>query len=79
VKKILYLIKRGKDPQKIKSIMQKLINNQKLEAKYHEHKLAGIFKDRKECHIEPDWLLIYKLSENEIIFERTGSHSDIFE
>ncbi len=61
--------------------MQKLINQEKLDPKYREHNLAGNFKDRRECHIEPDWLLVYKLDRKEkiIIFERTGSHSDIFE
>ncbi len=73
--------KRCKDLNKLHTIMQKLINQEKLDPKYREHNLAGNFKDRRECHIEPDWLLVYKLDRKEkiIIFERTGSHSDIFE
>ena len=46
--------------------------------KYREHSLIGNFIGRRECHIEPDWLLIYKIDNDNIIFERTGSHSDLF-
>lgn len=45
---------------------------------YHDHWLMGDYADRRECHIEPDRLLIYKPSMTEIIFERTGTHSDLF-
>ena len=50
-----------------------------LESKNKDHKLLGNYKGRRECHIESDWLLICKLIDAEIIFERTGSHSDLFE
>lgn len=43
------------------------------------NKLSGSYVGRRECHIEPDWLLIYKIVEKEIIFERTGTHSDLFD
>jgi len=43
-----------------------------------EHDLSGDYSNRRECHIEPDWLLIYKPEEERIIFERTGTHSDLF-
>lgn len=72
-------IKRGFEKQKIKKVINKLIAEEKLEKKYRDHKLAGNYKDRRECHIDPDWLLIYKIGRDEIIFERTGSHSDLFE
>jgi len=65
--------KRGKSTEKIKKIIRKLVNEEPLAASYKEHKLIGNFKGRRECHIEPDWLLIYKIVEPEIIFERTGS------
>ena len=71
--------KRGKSTEKIKKIIRKLINEESLAASYKEHNLIGNFKNRRECHIEPDWLLIYKIVEPEIIFERTGTHSDLFE
>lgn len=55
-----------------------LIKRNPLPAKQKDHKLIGNFKDRRECHIESDWLLIYKIEQDTIIFERTGSHSDLF-
>lgn len=71
-------LKRNKDIIKLKEIIKKLINQEILDEKYHFHKLKGNFKDRMECHIEPDWLLIFKIEEYTIIFERTGTHSDLF-
>ena len=71
--------KRGKSPGKIKNVIRKLLREQPLDPIYKEHKLIGNFKGRRECHIEPDWLLIYKIIYSEIIFERTGTHSDLFE
>lgn len=71
--------KRGKDPAKLKTAMSKLIAEEALEARFRDHALIGSYKGRRECHIEPDWLLIYKLENDEIIFERTGTHSDLFD
>ena len=71
--------KRGKSSEKVKEIIKNLVNEESLNAKYRDHKLVGNFKGRRECHIEPDWLLIYKVVDSEIIFERTGTHSDLFE
>ncbi len=70
--------KRNKDMEKLKITMSKLINEEKLDERYRDHKLLGGYKDRRDCHVEPDWVLIYKKANNEIIFERTGSHSDLF-
>lgn len=61
-----------------KYVLDKLINEYKLELKYRDHKLMGNYAGRRECHIEPDWLLIYKIDEDKIIFERTGTHSELF-
>ncbi len=71
---------RGKDLLKIKFIMEMLINGEKLPLKNRDHNLVGNYANRRECHIEPDWLLIYKMEteNNKIIFERTGTHSDLF-
>jgi len=71
--------KRGKSPEKIKKVIKKLVNEERLDANCKDHKLIGNYKGRRECHIEPDWLLIYKTTGSEIIFERTGTHSDLFE
>ena len=72
------MLKRGKDPQKLKKVMQYLINQELLEVKYRDHALIGNYNDCRECHIEPDWLLIYLIQEDIITFIRTGSHADLF-
>ena len=73
------MLNRGKPKKKVKEVLKKLINEEQLDARYKDHKLIGNLKDRRECHIEPDWLLIYKKTSGEIVFERTGTHSDLFE
>jgi mRNA interferase YafQ len=70
--------KRGKDLNKIHHIMSLLLEGKKLPLRYRDHWLMGDYTDRRECHIESDWLLIYKPNINTIIFERTGTHSDLF-
>ncbi len=71
--------KRGKSSKKIKKIMLDLVSEIPLDARYRDHRLIGYYKGRRECHVETDWLLIYKTTEEEIIFERTGTHSDLFD
>jgi len=71
--------KRGKDLQKLKSVLSSLIVEEQLDERYKDHALMGNYKGRRECHLEPDWLLVYKLASDGIIFERTGTHSDLFE
>lgn len=71
--------KRGKDLEKLKPVIHRLIAEEPLDAAYRDHKLIGNWQGRRECHIEPDWLLIYKLESERIVFERTGSHSDLFQ
>ena len=71
--------RRGKDLAKLKEVLAALINEEVLAERYRDHPLRGNFKNRRECHVEPDWLLIYKLVGEDIIFERTGRHSDLFE
>ncbi|HLJ31971.1 MAG TPA: type II toxin-antitoxin system YafQ family toxin [Candidatus Babeliales bacterium] len=77
-KDLVKVKKRGKDMAKIEGVITQLINVQPLPPKNREHKLQGNFKDFWECHIEPDWLLIYKKTPTEIILIRTGTHSDLF-
>ncbi len=64
-----------------KRVIRLLIDEGPLDQVYHDHSLKGDYKNRRECHIEPDWLLVYQVNKREetIIFERTGSHADIFE
>ena len=70
--------KRNKKIEKLKTLMIKLINEDELPIKYKDHPLVGNYAHRRECHIEPDWLLLYKKEGSQIIFERTGTHSDLF-
>ena len=72
------MVKRGKDTNKIKVIISDMIDENELSEKFKDHKLIGNFKGRRECHVEPDWLLIYKIENDKIIFERTGTHSDLY-
>ena len=71
--------KRGKKLEKIKIIIRSLIEEESLDPIHRNHKLIGNWQGRRECHIESDWLLIYKKEEDRIIFERTGTHSDLFQ
>ncbi|MEW6186786.1 MAG: type II toxin-antitoxin system YafQ family toxin [Thermodesulfobacteriota bacterium] len=70
--------KRKKNLEKIKMIIRSLVVQEPLDPIHRDHKLEGNWKGRRECHIESDWLLIYKLEKNQIIFERTGTHSDLY-
>jgi mRNA interferase YafQ len=70
--------KRGRNMAKLKRAMIKLIQEEELEPSYRDHKLGGEYKSHRECHIEPDWLLIYQLTAKEIHFTRTGTHADLF-
>ena len=71
--------KRGKNLDKIKIIIRALIDGETLDPIHHDHKLVGNWQGRRECHIEYDWLLIYKCDGESIIFERTGTHADLFQ
>ena len=70
--------KRGKDFDKLKTVIERLLSGDELESKYHDHVLQGEYATIRECHIEPDWLLLYKLTDAELILIRTGTHSDLF-
>ncbi|HSX04503.1 MAG TPA: type II toxin-antitoxin system YafQ family toxin [Rhabdochlamydiaceae bacterium] len=70
--------KRGKNIKTIMAIMTKLAKGETLEPKHRDHKLSGDYVNHRECHIEPDWLLIYKIEKDIIVFVRTGTHSDLF-
>lgn len=70
--------KRGKDVNKFFNIAKELAMGEKLHEKHCNHVLKGNFKNLEECHIEPNWLLLYCKTREYIIFERTGTHSDIF-
>jgi mRNA interferase YafQ len=70
--------RRGKDMEKFKSLARTLISGQPLDLIHRDHKLVGNFVGRREYHIESDWVLIYKIDGNHLIFERTGAYLDLF-
>lgn len=71
-------IKRGKKTKKLFDFLEVLIEGKKIPESYKDHALSGNWINRRDCHLEPDWLLIYQKRENEIVLERTGTHSDLF-
>lgn len=70
--------KQHKDLDKLKTVINLLVSGQNLSSKFHDHHLSGRWIGHRDCHIEPDWILIYRLTSDSIFLERTGSHSDLF-
>ena len=72
--------KRGKDLARLKALLGLLIDGAPVPSHYKDHPLRGEFAGSRDCHLEPDWVLIYTLTENNghVRFERTGTHSDLF-
>ena len=72
--------KQGKDIDKLFEIIEKIANDEVLDEKYRDHSLIGNYKGTRECHIEPDFLLIYEKIDDILVLSlvRTGSHSDLF-
>ena len=71
--------KRGKDLKKIKEVVRKLAAGERLDPRHRDHQLQGEWKDFRDCHVEPDWVLIYSADEKSVCLERTGTHADLFE
>lgn len=71
-------VKRGYDLQLLEAVIDILRIPDKLPIQNRDHFLKGEYLGRKECHITPDWLLIYEIYEEELYLERTGTHSDLF-
>ena len=70
--------KQGRDVELLVTVLEKLKKDEKLEVKYRDHTLSGDYQGYRECHISPDWLLIYRIEDGFIRLKRTGSHSDLF-
>ena len=70
--------KRGKDVQKVKDLIAHLLSEEPLPVKNRDHALTGHWAGWRDCHLEPDWLLIYKRSSDELTLGRIGTHSDLF-
>ena len=73
-------IKRKCDMEHLQMVITKLANGEQLDEKYCDHLLSGQWKGYRECHIEPDWLLIYLIKKDVLVLSlvRTGTHSDLF-
>ena len=72
--------RRGINLELLDSVVNKLANHEVLDEKYDDHALTGNYVGYRECHIKPDWLLIYRINNNELylFLSRTGTHSDLF-
>lgn len=72
--------KRGLKIDSLRTVVNMLAEQKKLDAKYRDHSLTGEYRGFRECHIEPDWLLVYRVNEDvlELFLFRTGTHSDLF-
>ena len=72
------LLRSGKDIEKLLSIVEELAEGRKLPPEYHNHPLSGKYKNKCDCHIEPDWILIYAIEDDELVLYRTGNHPQLF-
>ena len=74
------IVKRGYNIKLLEDVIEILADGKTLPEKYKDHSLTGDYKDCRECHITPDWLLIYQIDGDELILylTRTGTHSDLF-
>ena len=71
-------LKSARDMNKLKNVMRMIISEEVLPRELRDHKLIGNYQGRRECHLAGNWLLIYKFEDDSVIFERTGSHSELF-
>lgn len=72
------LQKRGYDMEKLRRVMKSLISGEPLEERLKDHPLRGKYAGARDCHIEPDWVLIYAIVDDELRLLRTGNHTDLF-
>lgn len=68
----------NRNEEDLLAVIDRLANNEPLEPKNRDHNLIGAYTGCRECHISPDWLLVYRKTETELILVRTGSHSELF-
>jgi len=72
------LLKGGKNVEKLLRVIEILAEGEGLPYEYKAHPLRGNYKEKYDCHIEPDWILIYEIENNELVLYRTGNHSELF-
>lgn len=70
--------KRGKNMAKLREVILLLLEEKPLPSRYRDHALGGDWKHHRDCHIEPDWLLLYKIDGDDLYLVRTGTHADLF-
>jgi len=70
--------KRGHEMKKLRLVIERLVNEEELEARFKDHPLQGEYAGARDCHISPDWIMIYAIVGNELRLIRTGAHSDLF-
>ena len=73
------VIKRGYDLERLEAVIDLLRTDKPLLPRHHDHALKGDWLGSRDCHIAPDWLLIYELTDDEVILQRTGTHADLFD
>ncbi len=72
------ITRQHKETQKLRDVIQDLLSGKSLDPKYRDHSLTGNWKGHRDCHLEPDWILIYRISDDNLFLERTGSHAELF-
>ena len=72
------MAKRGKDIAKLRKVVKRLAEELSLDLRHRDHPLIGKFINCRDCHVEPDWILIYSMDQESLRLERTGTHSDLF-
>lgn len=79
-KDVQLALKRGKDIDKLSAVIEMLCVGQPLPRQYKDHPLAGVYSGFRDCHIEPDWIMIYRIenAQLQLILARTGTHADLF-
>lgn len=73
------IIKRGYQRARLEAVVTLLRQTQRLPQRYRDHGLSGEWHGSRECHVGPDWLLIYELTDDEVVLQRTGTHADLFQ
>ena len=70
--------RQNKNPEKLENVIKLLLSGRELEPQYKDHPLIGKWKGHRDCHVELDWLLIYRITADDLYLERTGSHAELF-
>ncbi len=80
IKDLKQCVKRNFEISKMENVVEILLSGNKLPDKYQDHSLTGNWNTHRECHIEPDWLLVYRIEDDVLVLAltRTGTHSDLF-